>query len=93
MRKQSLKIFSNKNRKTETKHSAEDYMKKFCSCLKEHASNTIDLEKQQKILLTKKVKTISICNGMLLCRKTFKKKVAKDKNEQKVRGHCHYLGK
>ena len=37
-----------------TLYRGKDYMKKFCTSLREHAKNVIDFEKKKILLLTKK---------------------------------------
>ena len=81
----------------ENKHTlycGEDWMKKFCTSLREHATNVINFEKKIMLSLTKEElkshQDIKVC---YICGKRFLKKFAKDKNYQKVRDHCYFAGK
>ena len=69
-------------------------MKEFCKSLKEHAKSIIDFEKKSILPLTqielKADKDAKIC---YLCGKYFRKKLFNDKNNSKLRDHCHYTGK
>ena len=69
-------------------------MKKFCTSLREHATNVINFEKNIMLSLTKEElkshQDIKVC---YICGKRFLKKFAKDKNYQKVRDHCYFAGK
>ena len=69
-------------------HCGEDYMKKFCESLREHAKDIIDFEEDKLLALTQK--ELKSCH---ICRKKFIKKYAKAKNNQKFRDHCHYTGR
>ena len=69
----------------------KDCMKKFSKDLREHASKVIDYEKKKMIPLTTEEKIYhnkqKIC---YICRKEFSNN---EKNNYKVRDHCHYTGK
>ena len=69
-------------------HCGEDYMKKFCESLREHAKDIIDFEEDKLLALTQK--ELKSCHS---CRKKFIKKFAKAKNYQKFRDHCYYTGR
>ena len=78
----------------ENEHSLQcgkDYMKKFCSFLREHATNTINFEKKKMLPLTKRGLTLhqdeTKCK---ICGKRFSKKFIKDVSFQKVRDHCYF---
>ena len=66
-------------------------MKKFCKDLKEHPMRIINYEKKKIIPLIKEEKINhndqQICH---ICKKEFDKS---DKEDHKVRDHCHYTGK
>ena len=72
-------------------YRGKDCMKKFSKNLREHASKIIDYEKKKMIPLTKEDKIYhnkqKIC---YICKKEFKNN---EKNNYKVRDHCHYTGK
>ena len=60
-------------------------MKDFCSSLKKHATNIINFEKKKMLPLTKKeLKLHQDATACYICRKTFLKKFAKDKNYKKL---------
>ena len=71
----------------------EDYIKKFCKSLKEHATEIINFIKKEMVQLTneqqKSYKKAKVC---YTCRKKFKDKFADNKKYRKVRDHCHYTG-
>ena len=72
----------------------ENFMKRFCSFLREHATNVIKLEKKKMLLLTKKeLKLNQDATECNICVNRFPKKFAKDKNYRKVRDHFHFTGK
>ena len=82
---------------TEHKHTLylrKDFMKRFCSSLRTHAINIIDFEKNKMVLLTKEEtkshQDVKVC---YMCGKRILKKLTKSTNHQKVRDHCHYIGK
>ena len=63
-------------------------MKKFCSSLREHATNVIHFEKNRTLPLAKKeLKLHQDMNSMLYLWKMIPKTYAKDKNYRKVRDH------
>ena len=62
-------------------------MKKFCTFLREHATNVINSEKKEMLPLAKKGTECYICG------KKFLKTFVNDKNYQKVRDNCHFTGK
>ena len=66
-------------------------MKKFCTSLREHATNAINFEKN-KMLPLKKAQLKPHQDGKL-CGKRILKKLCKSINYRKVRDHCHYTGK
>ena len=57
-------------------------MKKFCSSLREHATNVINFEKKQMLPLTKKeeLKSYEGAKVCYICGKRFLKKIANDTN-------------
>ena len=63
----------------ENKHNlyrGEDYMKMFCSYLREHAANVINFERKKEVLsLKKRAKIIPRCNDVLHLWKNVIKKV------------------
>ena len=81
----------------ENKHTlyrGEDCMRKFCTSLRQHATNVINLEKKKMLLLTKKeLKLHQDAAEYYICGKRFLRKFANDKNYQKVRNHRHCTGK
>ena len=72
-------------------YRGKDCMKKFSKDLREHASKIIDYEKKKIIPLTTEEKIYhnkpKIC---YICKKEFNNN---EKNNYKVRDHCHYTGK
>ena len=69
-------------------------MKHFCESLREHAKNIIDFEKKKVLPLTKeKVKSHQDAKVCYICGKGIFRNLHKNKNNQKVRDHCHYAGK
>ena len=48
---QSRKFFENKH----TSYRGEDFVKNFCTSLREHATNVINFEKKKMLSLTKKM--------------------------------------
>ena len=77
-----------------TLYRGEDCMKKFCTSLREHAINVINIEKKHMLPLTKKeLKVHQDVTECYICGKRFLKHFANDKNYRKVRGHCHFTGK
>ena len=81
----------------ENKHTlycGEDCMKKFCTSLREHATNVINFEKEKMLPLTKKrAKLHQDVIECYICRKRFLKKFANDKDYQNFRDHCYFTGK
>ena len=81
----------------ESKHTlyrGKDYMKKFCSSLREHAINIIDFEKKKMLPLTKEeLKSHQDPKVSHICGKRILKKLYKSINYWKVRDHCHFAGK
>ena len=55
--------------------SCEDCMKKFCSSLREHATNVINVEKKKMLPSTKRDKVAPKCDDMLHLWKKVHKKV------------------
>ena len=69
----------------------DDCMNKFCKDLREHVTKTINYEKKMKIPLTTKEKIYHNKQKMCyVCKKEFN---TNDKENYKVRDHCHYTGK
>ena len=72
-------------------YRGDDCMKKFCKDLREHATKIINYQKKKMIPLTTKEEIYhnkqKIC---YICKKEFNNN---DKEQQKVRDHCHYTGK
>ena len=81
----------------ENKHSlycGDDCMKKFCSSVREHATNILKFKNKKMLPLTKEeLKLHQDAKGCFICGKRFLKKFTKSKNYWKVRDHCHYTGK
>ena len=72
----------------------EDYMKKFCTSLREYATNVINFEKKKVLPLTKKeLKLHQDAAACYICVKRFLKKFSNNKNYWKVRDHCRFTGK
>ena len=73
----------------EDKHNlrrGKDCMKKFCTSVREHAKNRINIEKKQMLPLTKEeLKSYQDAKVCYFCGKRILKKFAKDKNYQKGR--------
>ena len=74
-------------------YRGEDFMKKFCLNLREHATKIINYEKKEIIPLTKKEEKNhnkqKVCH---ICRKEFNTDDS-DKKYHKVKDHCHCTGK
>ena len=70
-------------------------MKKFCTSLRQHATNVINFEKKKILRLTKKREPILHQNTTeyYICGKILLKRFANDKNHRKARDHCHFRGK
>ena len=69
-------------------------MKKFCNSLREHATNILNFEKKEMLLLTKKeFKSHQDARTCYICGKRILQKLTKSKNYRKFRDHCHYTGK
>ena len=81
----------------ENKHTlycGEDCMKKFCTFLREHATNVINFEKRNMLPLTKEgLKAHQDPKACHICGKRILKTFADDKNYQKFRDHWHFTGK
>ena len=81
----------------ENKHildRGENCMKKFCSSLRDNATNVINFEKKKLLPLTKKeLKLHWDVTACYICGKIFSKKFAKDINYGRVRDHCHFTCK
>ena len=82
----------------ENKHTlyrGEYCMKKFCTSLREHATNAINFEKRKMLLLTKKeLKLHQDATECYICGKRFLKMfVNAKKYHQKGRDHCHFTSK
>ena len=76
---------------THCSFDSNDCMNKFCKDLREHVTKIINYEKKKMIPLTTEEKIYhnkqKIC---YICKKEFNNN---DKNNYKVRDHCHYMGK
>ena len=69
-------------------------MKKFCTSLREHATNVINFEKEKMLSLTKnELKLHQDVTEYYICGKRFLKRFAYDKNYREVRDHCLFTGK
>ena len=69
-------------------------MKKFCSYLREHATNIINFEKKKMLLLTKEeLKLYQDAINCYICGKRILKNLAKSKSYRKVKDRCHYTSK
>ena len=81
----------------ENKHTLyrrENFMKKFCNFLREHATNILNFEKKEILPLTKeKLKLHQNEISCYICRRRILQKFAKNKNYRKIRDHCNYTGK
>ena len=80
----------------EDKHlyHGKDFVKKFCDSLREHVKNIIDFENKKMLPLTKEeLKSYQQSEVCYICRRKILEKFAKEKNDQKVRDHCHYTDK
>ena len=68
-------------------YRGEDYMKRFCKDLKDHATKIIDFKKKTMIPLTKEEEdNYNKENICYICKKDFN-------NDIKVRDYCHFTGK
>ena len=74
-------------------YRGEDCMKKFCSSLREHATNVTNFENKKPLTLTKKSKLHQGVTACYICGKRLLKMFAKNKNYQNVREHCHFTSK
>ena len=81
----------------ENKHTlyhGEDCMIKFCTSVREHATNVINFDKKKMLPLTKEeVKSYQGAKACHICGKRIFKQFANDKSYRKVTDHCHYTGK
>ena len=69
-------------------------MKNFCSSLRQHATNILNFEKKQILLLTKEeLKLYQDARNCYIRGKRILQKLAKNRNYRKVKDHCHYAGK
>ena len=77
-------------------YKGEDCLKMFCKGLREHATKTINYEKNEMIQLANEENELyEMQKVFYICKKIF----CTEKNEEnvfklyhKVRGHCHYTG-
>ena len=67
-------------------------MKKVWSYLRQHATIILKFEKKKMLPLIR-MKTISRCKTLLHFWEKNLKKVAKSKNDWKIRDYCHCAGK
>ena len=67
-------------------------MKKFYESLREYAKN-INFEEKNFTVNKRRIKIISRCKNMLYSLKKIFKMLCKSKKYQKVRDHCHHIGK
>ena len=80
--------------KNHTLYHGEDYMKKFCTPLREHATYVINFEKKEILPLTNKELTLhQDATECYICRNEFLKRFANDTNDRNVRNHYHFIGK
>ena len=81
----------------ESKHTlyyGKDCMKKFCSSLREHATNVLKFEKKKMLPLTKEeLKLHQDARNCYISGKIILNKLTKSKNYRKVRDYCHYNSK
>ena len=69
-------------------------MKKFCTSVKEHATNVINFEKKKMLPLTKQeLKSYQYAKVYYICWKRFLRKFTNAKNYQKVRDHFYFTDK
>ena len=68
-------------------------MKKVCESLRLHAKNIIDFEKKMLLLTKEELQSYEDAKACYICGKQFLKKFNNDKNNRKVRDHCHFTGK
>ena len=80
----------------ESKHTlyvGKNCMKKVCESLRLHAKNIIDFEKKMLLLTKEELQSYQDAKACYICGKQFLKKFNNDKNNRKVRDHCHFTGK
>ena len=83
----------------ENKHTLccwKDCKNKFCTSLREHATNVISFEKKKKNATVNQKKELRLhqdATAWFICWTRFSKRFGNDKNHQKVRNHCHFTGK
>ena len=66
-------------------------MKKFCTSLREHATNACNFSKKKMLPLTKeKLKSHQGAKVCYICRKDVLKKFANDNSYEKVRDHFRF---
>ena len=76
--------------KTDAIFIRERIIEKFCKDLKELGTEIINFEEKEMIPLTnKEIKSYEKQKVCHICKKEF----CDDKNNKKVRDHCHYTGK
>ena len=86
-------VFDNIENK-QTLCRGEVCMKMFCQFLREQTKSITAFEKKKMTLLTKEeLKSHQDAKLCYICRKRILKKIAKNKNYQKVRYYCYYTGK
>ena len=68
-------------------------MKKFCTFLREHATNVINFGKKATVNKKNQLKLHQDVTAYYIYGKTLTKSFADDKNYRKVRDHCHFTGK
>ena len=81
-------------------YRGDDCMKKFCKDLREHAMKIINYEKNRMVSLTtgekihyNKQKICYICKKEFNNNDTTESSSLERKKQQKVKDHCHYMGK
>ena len=77
-----------------TLYCGKSYTKKFCKSLIKNTKSIIDFEKKKMLPLTRKeLKSHEDAKICYICRIRFFEKLFRDINYQKVRDHCHNIGK
>ena len=75
-------------------YRGEDPMKKFCVDLRKHATEIINCEKKEMLLLTKKQEKKYVKQKVChICKQEFNEMFNEDENYRRVRDHRHYTGK
>ena len=88
----TIETFDNIENK-HTLYCGEDHMTKFCTSLREHATNAIKFENKENTINKKELKLHQNATECYICGKILLKEFGNDKNYWRFRDHCHFTGK